>query len=141
MRIGYLTGVFDLFHIGHLRLIKAAKAFCDVLIVAVITDEAVLERKGKPPIIPYEQRAEIVRAISGVAEVIPQKGGNWHKVVEAHDRLKYDVLFVGDEYYNSEDWNYYDRDLTLRGVSIVYLPYTEGVSTTKIVQAHRGGRQ
>ena len=100
MTIGYTTGVFDLFHIGHLNLLKNAKGLCDKLIVGVTSDELV-SYKGKKAVIPFEERMEIVRNIQYVDAVIPQesmdKMENWKK-------LKYDVMFVGDDWHNTPKW-------------------------------------
>lgn len=131
--IGYTTGVFDLFHIGHLNILKQAKEHCDYLIVGVSTDENVQNYKHKTPVIPYEQRAAIVEAIKYVDEVVPQKNMN---KLEAWNELHYDILFHGDDWKNSDMYNRLIDDLSKVGVKVVFLKHTEGISssdlTTKI---------
>lgn len=123
--IGYTTGTFDLFHVGHLNILRAAKSMCDTLIVGVSTDEAI-HYKSKKCIISLDQRMEIVRNIKGVDVVIPQN--NVDKI-EAYNRIKYDILFVGEDWYGHEDWKRYENEIDAK---IVYLPYTKLISTTTI---------
>lgn len=125
---GYTTGVFDLFHVGHLNMLKNARAMCDRLIVGVSTDELV-SYKNKEPVIPYEERAEIVRAIEYVDAVIPQESMD---KFEAWKRLHFDIMFVGDDWYGTEKWNAYEKQFADVGVKIVYFPYYKGTSSTKI---------
>lgn len=125
--IGYTTGVFDMFHIGHLNLIRRAKERCDYLIVGVSTDELVKEYKGKSPIIPYEERIAIVEAIKYVDEVVPQKNMN---KLQAWKNLQFDVLFHGSDWKGSEMYNQLTKDLESVGVKVEFLPHTEGVSST-----------
>lgn len=127
--IGYTTGVFDLFHIGHLNILKQAKEHCDYLIVGVSTDENVQNYKHKTPVIPYEQRAAIVAAIKYVDEVVPQKNMN---KLEAWNELHYDVLFHGDDWKNSEMYNQVINDLLEVGVKVVFLKHTPNISTTDL---------
>ena len=94
-RVGYTTGVFDMFHVGHLNILRKAKEQCDYLIVGVSTDELVREYKNKTPIIPFEERSEIVRSIDCVDKVIPQVNRDKY---EAWKELKFDVMFVGDDW-------------------------------------------
>ena len=128
MKIGYTTGVFDLFHIGHLNLLKNAKGLCDKLIVGVTTDELV-SYKNKKAVIPFEERIEIVRNIQFVDAVIPQDSMDklemWHKI-------KFDVMFVGDDWYNTDKWKDLEDKLKALGVKIIYFPYTKGTSSTLI---------
>lgn len=126
--VGYTCGVYDLFHVGHLNLLRNAKSLCDTLIVGVTTDDRVIY-KGKRCIIPYEDRAEIVRAIRYVDCVVPQKD---HDKVEAYHHLKYDILFVGDDWYKNENWKQWETELKEYGVKIIYFPYTQRVSSTKL---------
>lgn len=128
MVVGYTTGVYDLFHIGHLNMLKNAKGMCDKLIVGVTVDELV-SYKHKRAVIPFEERIEIVRNIKCVDAAVPQETMD---KVEAWKKLKYDVLFVGDDWYNSDKWNEYERQLNEVGVKIVYFPYTKGTSSTLI---------
>lgn len=127
---GYTTGVFDLFHIGHLNLLRNAKALCDKLIVGVTTDELV-SYKYKKPVIPFNERCEIVRDIKFVDLVIPQENMNKY---EAWKKLKFDIMFVGDDWYNTEKWNNMETQLKKVGVKVIYFPYTKGTSSTLINQ-------
>ena len=126
--IGYTAGVYDLFHIGHLNLLKNAKGMCDKLVVGVTVDELV-QYKGKNALIPYEDRAEIVRAIKYVDAVVPQYDMDKLKMCK---KLGASVLFVGDDWYLSEKWKEYEKEFKKEGIKIVYFPYTKGVSSTKI---------
>ena len=130
--IGYTTGVYDLFHIGHLNLLKRAKLECDYLIVGVTTDELSEARKGKRPIIPFIERMEIVEHIKFVDEVVPQT--NMDKF-EAWNNLKFDKMFVGDDWKGSRKWNELERQFEKVGVEIVYFPYTTHTSSTKLREA------
>ncbi len=128
MVVGYTTGVFDLFHIGHLNLLKNAKSMCDKLIVGVTTDELV-SYKNKKAVIPFEERMEIVRNIKCVDAVIPQE--NMDKL-GAWDKLHFDVMFVGDDWFNSDKWNGIKEKFNELGVRIIFFPYTKGTSSTLI---------
>ncbi len=128
MIIGYTAGVYDLFHIGHLNLLKNAKGMCDKLIVGVTTDELV-KYKGKTPVIPYEDRAEIVRSIKYVDAVVPQE--DMDKLTMCK-KLGAQVLFVGDDWYGTDKWKSYEAEFAEAGIRIVYFPYTKGISSTKI---------
>lgn len=129
MVLGYTAGVFDLFHIGHLNILRNARALCDRLVVAVTTDELMLEYKGKKPVIPFTERCEIVRAIKYTDVVIAQetmdKFAAWEKV-------KFDVMFVGDDWYRTDEWKALEAKFGKIGVRIVYFPYTRGTSSTLI---------
>ncbi|APX92948.1 glycerol-3-phosphate cytidylyltransferase [Halomonas sp. 1513] len=127
--IGYTTGVYDLFHIGHLNVLKRAKLECDYLIVGVTTDELSESRKGKRPIIPFTERMEIVEHIKFVDEVVPQT--NMDKF-EAWNNLKFDKMFVGDDWKGSDKWNELERQFGEIGVEICYFPYTAHTSSTKL---------
>lgn len=131
MIVGYTSGVYDLFHIGHLNLLKNAKGMCDKLIVGVTTDELVLY-KGKHALIPFEDRLEIVRAIRYVDAVVPQY--DMDKVSMCR-KLGAKLLFVGDDWYGTEKWERYEEDLSRDGIQIIYFPYTKGVSSTLIGEA------
>jgi choline-phosphate cytidylyltransferase/glycerol-3-phosphate cytidylyltransferase len=128
MVVGYTTGVFDLFHIGHVNVLRNAKSMCDRLIVGVTTDELVAY-KNKKAVIPYEERVEIVRACKYVDLVVPQQ--NMDKM-DAYDRYKFDMVFVGDDWYKSDKWKEFDDAFTSKGVRVVYFPYTQNVSSTLI---------
>lgn len=131
MVIGYTTGVYDLFHIGHLNLFKNAKGMCDKLIVGVTVDELVLY-KGKKAMIPFSDRIEIVRSCKYVDAAIPQYDMD---KVSACKKIGANILFVGDDWYGTEKWEEYERQLEQEGIRVVYFPYTKGISSTKIAEA------
>lgn len=131
MIIGYTTGVYDLFHIGHLNLLKNAKGMCDKLIVGVTVDELV-EYKGKRAMIPFEDRIEIVRSCKYVDAAVPQYDMN---KLEACRKLGASFLFVGDDWYGTEKWKEYEKEFEAAGIRIIYFPYTKGVSSTRINEA------
>jgi len=128
MIIGYTAGVYDMFHIGHLKLLKNAKAMCDRLVVGVTTDELV-SYKGKQSIIPYEDRLEIVRSCRYVDAVVPQK--DMDKLTMCK-KLGATYLFVGDDWYGTDKWKKYEEEFAKEGIKIIYFPYTEGISSTKL---------
>ncbi len=132
MIIGYTTGVFDLFHIGHLNILRKAKEMCDYLIVGVSTDELVMQYKNKKPVIAYEERAAIVEAIKYVDKVVPQI--NRDKFA-AWEEYKFDRMFVGDDWKGSELFSQLEEQFAQHGVQIVYFPYTKGTSSTILKQA------
>ena len=137
MIIGYTTGVYDLFLIGHLNLMKNAKGMCDKLIVGVTVDELVAY-KGKKAMIPFEDRIEIVRSIKYVDAAVPQYDMN---KLEACKKLGASYLFVGDDWYGTEKWKAYEKEFAAEGIKIIYFPYTKGISSTQIskaLQAVRG---
>lgn len=127
MIIGYTTGVFDMFHIGHLNILKRAKEKCDYLIVGVSTDECVESYKHKCPVIPFEQRIAIVEAIKYVDEVVPQN--DMDKVAFLRER-HFDVMFHGSEWKGTDIYNAYEAEFSKYGARIEYLPHTEGISST-----------
>lgn len=127
MRIGYTTGVFDMFHKGHLNILKRAKEDCDYLIVGVSTDELVQREKNKTPVIPFEDRLEIVNAIKYVDRVVPQENKNKY---EAWEKYGFNVMYVGSDWKNTEVWNAYEKQFEEVGVEIVYFDYTDGISST-----------
>lgn len=128
MIIGYTSGVFDLFHIGHLNLLRNAKGMCDKLIVGVSTDELV-GYKNKQAVIPHAERMEIVRSVRYVDSVIPQE--NMDKL-EMWKKISFDLMFVGDDWYQKENWKDYEEKFKSLGVKIVFFPYTKGTSSTLI---------
>jgi len=127
---GYTAGVFDMFHIGHLNVIRNAKKQCDYLIVGVSTDEVVRENKHKNTVIPYSDRAAIVKAIKYVDEVIPQESYDIEGKIRVAKEKKIDVMFVGSDWKGTEKWNAIERELAEIGVKVVYLPHTDGISST-----------
>lgn len=126
-KIGYTSGVYDMFHIGHLNILKRAKEQCEYLIVAVSTDELVEKSKNKRPIIPYEERKQIVEAIKYVDKVVPQE--NKDKIA-AYKKYHYDAMFVGDDWKGSELFTKCEEELKKYGSEVVYFPYTQGTSST-----------
>ena len=132
MIIGYTTGVYDMFHIGHLNVIRRAKEQCDYLIVGVSTDELIQKEKNKTPIIPFEQRVEIVKAIRYVDEVVPQLNKN---KLEAWERHHFDKMFVGSDWQGTPQWKKFEEEFAPLGVEIIYLPHTDGISST-ILRPH-----
>ena len=131
MVIGYTTGVYDLFHVGHLNLFKNAKGMCDKLIVGVTVDELV-QYKGKNSMIPFEDRIELVRSCKYVDAAVPQYDMD---KLTACKKLGATYLFVGDDWYGNEKWKKYDKDFAKEGIKIIYFPYTKGISSTKIQAA------
>lgn len=129
MIIGYTTGVFDLFHIGHVNILRNAKSLCDKLIVGVSTDELVFEYKNKKPVIPFIERCEIVQSIEHVDVVIAQQTRD---KFELWQKIKFDIMFVGDDWYNSEKWRELESRFKKVDVRVVYFPYTKGTSSTLI---------
>lgn len=128
MVVGYTTGVYDMFHVGHLNVLRRAKEQCDYLIVGVSTDELVQKEKNKTPIIPFEDRCKIVEAIKYVDKVVPQfdknKFGAWEK-------YHFDKMFVGSDWKGTPQWNEYERQFAKLGtVEIVYLDHTDGISSS-----------
>lgn len=136
MTIGYTTGVYDLFHIGHLNLLKNAKGLCDKLIVGVTVDDLVTY-KGKRAFIPFEDRIEIVRSCKYVDAAVPQYDMD---KLTACKKLGATVLFVGDDWYATEKWQEYEKKFAEEGIKIIYFPYTKGISSTKINQALNDAR-
>lgn len=130
-KIGYTAGVFDLFHIGHLNILKKAKEQCEYLIVGVSTDELVMEYKNKLPVIPHHERMEIVEGIKYVDMVVPQVNRDKFSAWEA---LQFDVMFVGDDWKGSPLFSEVEKKFNLVGVEIIYFPYTQGVSSTIVKQ-------
>jgi glycerol-3-phosphate cytidylyltransferase len=128
-KIGYTTGVFDLFHVGHLNILKNAKSQCDYLIVGVSTDELVQDYKHKTPAISFHDRYQIVEAIKYVDKVVPQVTMN---KMEAWKELHFDVFFHDDDWKSSSLYNGIEEQLKQVGCSIVFLPHTEGVSSSLI---------
>ncbi|MCL7746076.1 adenylyltransferase/cytidyltransferase family protein [Halalkalibacter alkaliphilus] len=126
-KIGYTTGVFDLFHVGHLNILKKAKEQCDYLIVGVSTDELVMSYKKKQPVIPHNERMEIVEGIKYVDKVVPQVHRDKYA---AWEQIQFDVMFVGDDWKGSPLFNEVETKFNKAGVELVFFPYTKGVSST-----------
>lgn len=125
IKIGYLSGTFDLFHVGHLNLLERAKKYCDYLVVGVNSNAS---HKGKVTFIPLEERMRIVGAIGivdKVVEALPEDSEAW-------DEIRYDYLFVGSDYKGSERFNRYEEYFADKNVEIIYFPYTQGTSSTQL---------
>lgn len=130
-KVGYTTGVYDMFHIGHLNLLKRAKEKCDYLIVGVSTDEVVKEYKHKTPVIPFSERIAIVEAIRYVDKVVPQESMD---KIAAWENLHFDVIFHGDDWKGSDMYNEIEQKLKAVGCDMYFLPHTAGVSSTEILK-------
>lgn len=129
MIIGYTTGVFDMFHIGHLNILRKAKSLCDYLIVGVSTDELVQKDKNKIPIIPFEDRCAIIESIKYVDKVVPQIDKN---KLEAWNKLHFDKMFVGSDWKGTPQWNEFEKQFKPLGVEIIYFDHTDGISSSML---------
>jgi glycerol-3-phosphate cytidylyltransferase len=133
-KVGYTTGVFDLFHIGHLNILRRAKEQCEYLIVGVSTDELVQSYKHKTPVVPFEERFAIVEAIRYVDKVVPQismdKSDAWNV-------LHFDAVFHGDDWKGSSMYNEVEEKMREIGVELVFLPHIAGTSSTLIADKLR----
>ena len=131
-RIGYAAGAFDLFHIGHLNILKHAKSQCDHLIAGVVSDEMLQLTKGISPVIPLAERLEIVSSIDyvdqAVAEVVPNKLDTWRE-------LRFTHFFKGDDWRGTEKGERLEREFAAVGVEVVYFPYTMSTSSTSLRRA------
>ena len=130
-KVGYTAGVFDLFHIGHLNLLRNAKDSCDKLILGVTVDSLV-RYKFKNSVIPFEERIKIVESVKYVDKVVPQDSMD---KIEMLNKMKFDVIFVGDDWKSSEKWDKYEREFKQLGVDTVYFPYTKTTSSSLINNA------
>lgn len=127
MVIGYTTGVYDMFHMGHLNILKRAKEQCDYLIVGVSTDELVQHDKNKTPIIPFADRCAIVESIKYVDQVVAQENKNKY---EAWEKYHFNKMFVGSDWKGTPQWDGFEKQFSPLGVEIVYLDHTDGISST-----------
>lgn len=128
MVIGYTSGVFDLFHVGHINLLRNAKSLCDRLIVGVTVDDLV-KYKAKRVVIPFDERIEIIRSCKYVDLAVPQDSMD---KLDALKRYKFSVMFVGDDWYKTDQWKELDLKFNELGVKIIYFPYTKNTSSTLI---------
>ena len=126
--IGYTAGVFDLFHVGHVNHLMNAKSMCDHLIVGVSTDK-LIGLKNKKTLIPYDQRVDVVRACRYVDTVISQ---DYFDRFEMWKKLKFDITFIGDDYYKDKKWMKIEKKLEKTGVKVIYIPYTKNITSTII---------
>lgn len=137
-KVGYTTGVFDLYHVGHMNILRNAKAMCDYLIVGVTTDELCFTRKNKYPIIPLEQRMSIIESVKYVDKVVVQ---NTMNKMDAFYEYDFDVVFVGDDWKGTKSWEKYEAEFNSVGVDVVYLKHTDGISSTIIRGKMNGQNQ
>ena len=137
-RIGLLMGVFDLYHVGHLRLIQRAKERCEFLRIGVLSDELVMQFKKIYPTIPLEERMEILRSVRYVDEVVPITD-NPSRLIE-WDRRPFDCFFSGDDYSGDPYWEWERQELQKRGSDIVFFPYTKEQSSSKIRKKLEGNK-
>jgi glycerol-3-phosphate cytidylyltransferase len=133
--VGYAPGAYDLFHVGHLNVLRNAREHCDVLVAGVVSDEMLELTKGRRPVVPLEERMEIVRHISFVdqvvAEVVPEKLETWESV-------RFDVIFKGDDWKGTPKGDKLERDFASVGVRVHYFPYTVHTSSTLLRRALDG---
>ncbi|WP_407841546.1 adenylyltransferase/cytidyltransferase family protein [Streptomyces sp. DSM 116496] len=131
-RIGYAPGAYDLFHIGHLNILRHARSQCDYLVAGVVSDEMVELAKGRRPVIPLVERLEIVRSVQYVdaafVETVPDKVETWKQV-------RFDVIFKGDDWRGTPKGDQLERDFAVHGVEVVYFPYTVHTSSTQLRRA------
>lgn len=127
-KIGYTTGVFDMFHVGHLNIIKKSKNLCEQLIVGVSTD-SLSEYKNKKPIIKFSDRVEIIESIKYVDKAVPQENMN---KFNAWEKLKFDAIFVGSDWKGTKKWDDIEKKFLDVGVDVVYFDYTNNISSSKL---------
>lgn len=126
-KIGYTTGVYDMFHIGHLNILRRAKELCDYLIVGVTTDALCLQNKNKLPVICEAERVAIVESIRYVDRVVLQENMDKLSAVEKYGA---DAVFVGSDWKGTPQWEQYEKELASVGCAVVYLSHTDGISST-----------
>ena len=131
-RVGYTTGVYDMFHVGHLNILRNARSQCDHLIVGVTTDTMSESRKGKRPVVPETERLQIVESVRWVDQVVAQTSSD---KLQAWRDLQFDVMFVGDDWKGTPIWDALEAEFAALGVEIVYFPYTTHTSSTMLRRA------
>jgi glycerol-3-phosphate cytidylyltransferase len=134
-RVGYAPGVYDLFHIGHLNVLRNARAFCDHLIAGVLTDEQAQRAKGTWPVVPFEERLDIVRSIRFVDDAVPE---DMPRKLDMWERLRFDVVIKGDDWKDTARGQRLEADLATVGVAVAYTPYTPRTSSTLLRQTLGG---
>ena len=127
MKVGITFSAFDLLHAGHIEMLREAAENCDYLIVGVTSDELATSAKNKKLVIPFQERMDIVESIKFVDEVEPQTS---YDKMEAWNNLKFDKMFVGDDWKGTDAWNKIEKDFQPCGVEIIYFPYTTHTSST-----------
>ena len=128
-RVGYVPGVFDMFHIGHLNILRNARLACDYLVAGVVSDDRAFDAKGQAPIVPIAERLEIVRSIRFVDEAVVE---DVHEKLEMWERIRFDVIIKGDDWRGTAKGDKLERDFAAVGVEVVYLPYTMHTSSTML---------
>ena len=129
--VGYTTGVYDMFHIGHLNILRRAKEQCDFLIVGVSTDELVQKEKNKTPIISFQERVEIIKELRCVDMVVAQHNKD---KLQAWGQYHFDKMFVGSDWKGTPQWIHFEKQFAPLGVEIIYLPHTDGISSTILTE-------
>lgn len=137
-QVGYTSGVYDMFHIGHLNILKRAKEQCECLIVGVTTDALCYERKKKYPIIPESERMAIISELRCVDRVILQTDMDKLRVVK---EIHADAVFVGSDWKGTEAWNQYEKQFSEVGCTVVYLEHTDGISSTILREKLNSGEK
>lgn len=134
--LGYTQGTFDMFHIGHLNLLRNAKSLCDRLIVGVNSDDLVQQYKKKVPVINENERAEIVKALRYVDDVFICD--TLDKTV-AWESIHFNAIFIGDDWKGNPRWSQTEKDLAKYGAEVIYLKHTEGISSTllRVVEGNK----
>jgi glycerol-3-phosphate cytidylyltransferase len=125
--VGYVPGAWDMFHIGHLNILLRARELCSRLVVGVVTDEALARAKGRPPVVPLLERAEVVAHLDMVDDVVIDFSAN---KLQAWERIRFDVLFKGDDWRGTAKGDKLEADLATVGVAVCYFPYTAHTSST-----------
>ncbi|MFI6011627.1 adenylyltransferase/cytidyltransferase family protein [Streptomyces sp. NPDC051243] len=131
-RLGYAPGVFDLFHVGHLNILRRAREHCDRLIAGVCTDDLVVRLKGRPPVVPLSERLEIVSSVRYVDETFVATVDN---KLEIWREIGFDVIFKGDDWLGTDLWTTLEAEFSKVGVEVVYFPYTRHTSSTLLRDA------
>jgi glycerol-3-phosphate cytidylyltransferase len=131
-RVGYAPGVFDLFHVGHLNILRRARAQCDRLIAGVCSDDLVVRLKGRPPVVPLAERLEILRSVRYVDETFVVSVDD---KLEIWEEIRFDVIFKGDDWLGTDLWKRLEAEFSKVGVDVVYFPYTAHTSSTLLRQA------
>ncbi|WP_372497213.1 adenylyltransferase/cytidyltransferase family protein [Streptomyces muensis] len=133
-RLGYAPGVFDLFHVGHLNILRRARDHCDRLVAGVCSDELVVHLKGRPPVVPLAERLQIVRSVRHVDDV---HVATVHDKIEIWKEVGFDVIFKGDDWLGTDVWTALEAEFARVGVEVVYFPYTVHTSSTLLRDALR----
>ncbi|MFE6175832.1 adenylyltransferase/cytidyltransferase family protein [Streptomyces sp. NPDC056464] len=133
-RLGYAPGAFDLFHVGHLNILRRARGHCDRLIAGVCSDELVVRLKGRPPVVPLSERLQIVRSVRHVDEAFVATVDD---KIEIWKEVGFDVIFKGDDWLGTDVWTTYETEFARVGVEVVYFPYTVHTSSTLLREVLR----